>query len=161
MDRLMRRVGVGLVTVAIATIATVLLAGGVSATPSNLLTSVILSTGQTVNTTGVGISVPAGTDVVTSQNTFLAGGSSGWHSHPGVAVVTVQSGEITLYIERVTGGPCWKRTFTAGQTFLEWPKNMQDGVAAVDTVAFVTFFNVPHGGSARIDRDDPGNCPTG
>jgi hypothetical protein len=25
-------------------------------------------------------------------------------------------------------------------------------------VVAVTFFNVPHGGSSRIDQTDPGNC---
>jgi hypothetical protein len=159
MDRSMRRIGIGLVIAAVATTATVLLAGGVSATPANMYTSVVLSTGQTIYKTG--IAVPEGTDVVTSQNTFLPGGSSGWHSHPGATVVTVASGAVTLYVERVTGGRCWSRTFTAGQTFYEWPRNMQDAVASVDTVVIATFFNVPHGGSARIDRDDPGNCPTG
>ena len=26
-------------------------------------------------------------------------------------------------------------------------------------VVAATFFNVPHGGSSRIDQADPGNCP--
>jgi hypothetical protein len=29
----------------------------------------------------------------------------------------------------------------------------------VPAVLAVTFFNVPHGGSNRIERTDPGNCP--
>lgn len=156
MDRLRKRIGIGLIATSVAIITTVLLAGGVSATPPSGLTSLVLSTGLTAYKTN--LAVPPGTDVVTAQNTFMAGGFSGWHSHPGATVVTVVSGEITIFTEAVGGGACTSHTYTAGQTFYEWPKNMQNGVASVDTVVIATFFNVPHGGSARIDRDDPGNC---
>jgi hypothetical protein len=45
--------------------------------------------------------------------------------------------------------------------YLERPGNEQTAVnhGSVPAVLAVTFFNVPHGGSARIERTDPGNCP--
>jgi quercetin dioxygenase-like cupin family protein len=108
---------------------------------------------------GLVVIVP-GTDVVTAQNTVAVGGASGWHSHPGMVVIAVQSGQITLHVERVGGGPCLTQTYSAGQVFYELPWNEQDGVndGTTDTVLAVTFFNVPHGGSPRIDRDPPTNC---
>ena len=102
-----------------------------------------------------------GTDVVVAKNTFDPGGSSGWHSHPGPVVGIVQTGELTLYREPVGGGDCRVRTFEAGHVFFERPAYMYNGVntGTVTTVAGVTYFDVPHGGSARIDRPDPGDCP--
>ncbi len=52
-------------------------------------------------------------------------------------------------------------TYTAGQVFLERPNDEENVVntGGVPTQAGVTFFNVPHGESAFIDRHDPGDCP--
>jgi quercetin dioxygenase-like cupin family protein len=102
-----------------------------------------------------------GNDVVTAQNTVAPGGFSGWHSHPGTTVVVVQSGGVTLFSEAVKGGKCSVHTYTAGQVFIEQPKDEQNAVnnGTVPAVVAVTFFNVPHGGGNRIERTDPGNCP--
>jgi quercetin dioxygenase-like cupin family protein len=87
-------------------------------------------------------------------------GFSGWHSHPGTTVVAVQSGQITLFSEPIAGGKCRVHTYTAGQLFLEHPRNEYNAVntGAEPEVSAVTFFNVPHGGPSRIDQADPGNC---
>ena len=102
-----------------------------------------------------------GEDVVTAQNQSDPGGYSGWHSHPGTAVIVLHSGQVTLYSEPVGGGRCRVHTYTAGQVFLEQPDNEENAVntGTVSTSAAVTFFNVPHGGSTFIDRPDPGDCP--
>ena len=154
-----RKVSIGLIFGGLATLIAVATAWPGSATPPVGVTSVVIGTGQVTNSAT--IKVGSGTDVVTVQNTFALGGSSGWHSHPGPTVVTIVSGQLTLYSENASGGACHVRTFTAGQTFYEWPKNAQNGVNSgdTDTVAAVTFFNVPHGAPARIDMPDPGNCP--
>jgi len=87
-------------------------------------------------------------------------GFSGWHSHPGITVVAVQSGQITLFSERIAGGKCRVRTFAAGQVFLEHPSIKYNAVntSSAPYVIAVTFFNVPHLGLSRIDQSDPGNC---
>jgi quercetin dioxygenase-like cupin family protein len=54
-------------------------------------------------------------DVATVHVTFQPGGGTGWHVHPGPALVTVKTGQLTLH--RAKG--CTTRTFAAGQTFLE------------------------------------------
>lgn len=157
--RRMKLVGLGMVIASVVMTTAVLSSGMVLATPPVGAVTVLLAQGQN----GYSRTIPsqAGTDVVTVQNTFPPAGSSGWHSHPGVAVVVVASGEITLNREPIGGGPCQVLTFTAGQTFFEWASFMQNGVnnGSVDAVVYVTFFNVPHAGSARIDQPDPMNCP--
>jgi hypothetical protein len=46
------------------------------------------------------------------------------------------------------------------QLFLEHPRNEYNAVntGAEPAVVAVTFFNVPHGGSSRIEQTNPGNC---
>jgi quercetin dioxygenase-like cupin family protein len=129
-------------------------------TPSGF-TSVTIGRGQSDHS--FGIHQRKSNDVVTSQNTLAPGGFSGWHSHPGTSVLVIQSGQLTLFSEPVAGGKCRVHTYTAGQVFLEQPKNEQNAIntGAVPTVLAVTFLNVPHGGSARIERTNPGNCPPG
>lgn len=42
------------------------------------------------------------------------GGYTGWHSHPGLLLVTVKEGAVEFYDKN-----CVKRTYTAGQSFSE------------------------------------------
>ena len=89
------------------------------------------------------------------------GGFSGWHSHPGITVVVVASGEVTISREKVTGGKCRVQTYKTGDVFVEFPgdENQANNYGTVPVVVAVTFFNVPHLGSTRIDRTAPLNCP--
>jgi quercetin dioxygenase-like cupin family protein len=132
-----------------------------SADPGSGFTSVLIGRGQTDQS--FKIHQRKANDVVTAQNTLAPGGFSGWHSHPGTVVLVVQSGEFTLFSERVKGGKCTVHTYSAGQVYLEQPGDEENAVnhGTVPAVLAVTFFNVPHGGSNRIERTDPGNCPPG
>jgi quercetin dioxygenase-like cupin family protein len=158
MQRLKRKLSYTFVAVLAIAMAMTTAGSGV-ATPPVDATSVLL--GQGVVSSTDQIRSQAGTDVVVAKNTFAPKGSSGWHSHPGIAVVVVRKGEITLAKEPIGGGPCRVHTYHAGQTFLERPDNLQNGTNRGDhkTVVIVTFFRVPHGGSARIDQPAPRNCP--
>jgi quercetin dioxygenase-like cupin family protein len=150
------------VAVAVAAIAVVVFASGIGLATSPVnATSELLAQGLVHDFTRE-LRAPEGTDVVTAKNTFDPGGYSGWHSHPGGVVGVVQTGELTLYREPVGGGDCRSHTYQAGDVFFERAANMYNGVntGSVTAVAVVTFFNVPHGGSARIDRPDPGDCPS-
>jgi quercetin dioxygenase-like cupin family protein len=100
-----------------------------------------------------------GADIVVAKITVLPGGSSGWHSHPGGAIVVVQSGEVTLYTS--VGNHCDVTVYTQGQSFVERPGEVNQAVNAGSApyVLFVTFPGVPVGGSARIDQPNPGTCP--
>lgn len=98
-------------------------------------------------------------DIVVAENSFAPGGYSGWHSHPGKVVLAVQRGAITLY--RGDDPKCDGRTFHAGQVFIERPGVVYNGRNESTTTAAivnVTYFNVPAGGSPRIDEPQPKNC---
>jgi quercetin dioxygenase-like cupin family protein len=130
-----------------------------SGSPGSGFTSVLIARGQSHHVFAV--VQHKRKDIVTAQNNVDPGGSTGWHSHPGLAVITVQAGQVTLYSEPVGGGKCRAHTYSAGQVFLERPNDEENAVntGGVPEVAGVTFFNVPHGGPAFIDRPDPGDCP--
>jgi quercetin dioxygenase-like cupin family protein len=81
-------------------------------------------------------------------------GTSGWHSHPGVVLVTVASGTVTFYT-----ADCSFNTYPAGASFVE--SNGATGLArnesaSTPAVVYVTYI-VPAGAPAlRIDQSNPG-----
>jgi quercetin dioxygenase-like cupin family protein len=100
-------------------------------------------------------------DIVVTENSFAPGGYSGWHSHPGKVVIAVQRGEITIY--RGSDPKCAGTTYASGDVFVERPSDVYNGVNESATIAAVvnaTYFNVPVGGSVRIDQPKPPNCPS-
>ena len=111
------------------------------------------------NTSDGTIPLQAGTDVAMAQITVTPGGSSGWHSHPGGAIVVVQQGSLTVYAS--VGSKCETTTYTAGQAFVERPGEVNQVIntGTIPYVLFVTFPRVPQGASARTDEPDPGTCP--
>jgi quercetin dioxygenase-like cupin family protein len=134
-----------------------LYSGTVLATPPSGLTNVPLARGTDVSDGTIPFQV--GTDVVMAQITVIPGGSSGWHSHPGGAIVVIKEGVLTVH--RSVGNQCQTTTYSAGQAFIERPGEVDDVVntGTVPYILFVTFPRVPQGGSARIDKPDPGTCP--
>ncbi len=128
-----------------------------AATPPSGLVNVPLARGT--NTSDGTIPLQVGTDVAMAQITVEPGGSSGWHGHPGGAIIVVKTGTLTVY--RSIGSKCQATTYSAGQAFIERPGEVDDVVntGTVPYVLFVTFPRVPQGDSARIDEPDPGNCP--
>jgi quercetin dioxygenase-like cupin family protein len=95
------------------------------------------------------------TDVAMQTITSPPGGSSGWHSHPGLALVAVQSGTVTFYDE-----DCNTTEYGAGQAFVEAgdaPQLVRNNTTS-DAVLYVTFI-VPKGAtSLRIDKPQPADC---
>jgi len=94
-------------------------------------------------------------DVAMATVTIDPLGHSGWHSHPGVVLVTVTSGTVTFY-----QADCSFNVYPAGSTFVE--SNGATGLArnesaTVPAVVYVTYV-VPVGAALRIDQPDPG-CP--
>jgi quercetin dioxygenase-like cupin family protein len=132
--------------------------GGIGlATPPSGLTNVPLARGTNVSDGTIPLQV--GTDVAMTQITVVPGGSSGWHSHPGGAIIIVKEGELTVY--RAIGSQCEISTYSAGQAFVERPGEVDQVIntGTVPYVLYVTFPRVPQGDSARIDEPDPGTCP--
>jgi quercetin dioxygenase-like cupin family protein len=127
------------------------------ATPPSALTNTLLARGT--DTSHGTIPLKFGTDVVMTQITVDPGGSAGWHSHPGGAIVVVQQGSLTVYSP--VGHKCQTTTYSAGQAFIERPGEVDNvlNTGTIPYVLYVTFPRVPQGGSARIDQPDPGTCP--
>jgi quercetin dioxygenase-like cupin family protein len=132
-------------------------AGSVLATPPSGLVNVPLARGTNVSDGTIPLQV--GRDVAMAQITVQPGGSSGWHSHPGGAIVVLKTGTLTVY--ESVGSRCEVSTYSAGQAFVERPGEVDQVVntGTVPYVLFVTFPRVPQGDSARIDEPNPGNCP--
>lgn len=104
---------------------------------------------------GIKLKTDENTDVAVQKITFQAGGSSGWHSHPGVVLVTIASGTFEHF-----HGDCAATTYTAGQAFMEsgdTPGLLRNGGATAGDV-YVTYL-APHGVALRNDQPNPG-CPT-
>jgi quercetin dioxygenase-like cupin family protein len=152
-----RLVRLSLVSVGLAGVVTAAIVAPALATPPSGLTNIPLARGTDVSHGS--LRLRAGTDVVVAQITVTPGGSSGWHSHPGGAIIVVQQGTLKVY--RAAGRHCRTETYTAGQAFIERPGEVDQVVnpGTVPYTLFVTFPGVPVGGSPRTDEPDPGTCP--
>jgi hypothetical protein len=99
-------------------------------------------------------------ETVMQQIIIGPGGSTGWHSHPGPAVVLIKSGELTVYSS--DDPTCTGRTYSAGQAFIEHGQGLVQFAGNLspsqNVEVWVTYFDVPPGGPFRIDAANPGNC---
>jgi quercetin dioxygenase-like cupin family protein len=97
-------------------------------------------------------------DVYTVQFTIAPGGDTGWHSHPGVTLITVLSGETTEY--HGDDPNCTPLVHQPGTGFTVEPNDVyvlrNEGTTDLE---FFALFLVPSGEAFRIDNPDPGNCP--
>lgn len=138
--------------------------------PSGILSGPILARGDFTaatdvkfkisSATGTEVSNVAGAGEVVMQRIELApSGSTGWHTHPGPAVVIIQSG--SLVIESEHDGSCQSTTFAAGQSFVDAGQGHvhlgRNPSTTVNTVVFVTYFDVGAAGP-RLNADAPGAC---
>jgi quercetin dioxygenase-like cupin family protein len=97
-------------------------------------------------------------DLYVQSNAWDAGGSTGWHSHPGHSLIVVTQGTITDY--EAADKNCTPHVYTAGQSFVDKGgphahiiRNETSSPAAAIAVQLI-----PAKQSRRIDVDDPGNC---
>jgi quercetin dioxygenase-like cupin family protein len=99
-------------------------------------------------------------ETVMQQIVIGPGGHTGWHSHPGPAVVLVKAGELTLYSS--DDPTCTGRTYPAGQAFVDSGQGhvhiARNLSQTQNTELLVTYFDVPVGGMFRIDAPNPGIC---
>jgi quercetin dioxygenase-like cupin family protein len=93
------------------------------------------------------------------QITDAPGASSGWLSHPGGAIIIVKQGTPTIH--RAIGSQCQTTTYSAGQAFIERPREVDLAVnnGTIPYVLLVTFPRLAQGESPRTDEPDPGTCP--
>jgi hypothetical protein len=105
------------------------------------------------------IHVPHAQDTVMQQIVIASGGHTGWHSHPGPAIALVKSGELTLYSG--DDPTCTGHPFGMGQGFVDSGQghvHIARNLTTQPTEVWVTYLDVPPGGSVRIDVPNPGNC---
>jgi quercetin dioxygenase-like cupin family protein len=135
-------VTVALATPAIGTLTATLFARGTLTSPVR------------ANADGVMLRTGHSTDHVVQTITFGPNSSSGWHRHPGVVLVTVQSGTTVHYDSN-----CKPETIGAGQTFWESGQHatLLRNETDHDAVVYVTYI-LPTGAPLRIDMPNPG-CP--
>ena len=97
-------------------------------------------------------------DIVTTQATILAGGYTGWHSHPGPVFVTVTQGTLTIY----NAPKCRPQVYTAGEGYVEEASvvHLVRNEGSVDA-KFTATFIIPVAAARRIDESQPTgtNCP--
>lgn len=82
-----------------------------------------------------------------------------WHTHPGAAIVTIQSGSLSLYDG--DDPTCTATIYGPNQAFVDSGHghvHTARNEGLVDTDLTVLFLNVPVGGSRLIPVDNPGNC---
>jgi len=106
------------------------------------------------------IHAPELLETVLQQIIIGPGGSTGWHSHPGPVVVLIKAGELTFYSSE--DPTCTPRIYLAGEAFVDSGQghvHLARNLNATENVeVWVTYFDVPPGGSPRLDAADPGNC---
>lgn len=91
-------------------------------------------------------------DVVVQHFVLSPGGQSGWHLHPGPAIITVISGELTLHQAR----DCSKTTYTAGQVAVEEIGTIHrvSNTTTSPLDFWVTFLDVPVGSPQRSEAEN-------
>ena len=103
--------------------------------------------------------VKGDTDVYVTRYTFVPGGHTGWHTHPGPSLVTVISGELTVY--EGDDPTCTPTIYGAGETFTDVGCGDVHLVRneGTETAMDVAVQIVPAGAPRRIEADQPANCP--
>ena len=139
-----------------------IVAGTVLATPSIMFVGTPLARGTTsesvhFNTGEVKFQTKGPVLLATNTVTIQPGGSSGWHFHPGVTLVSVAAGTVVRY-----DAHCMATVFNTGDAFIEagnHPLNVRnEGTEpAVNIVTFIVPAGTTNPG-LRIDAPNPG-CP--
>ena len=150
----------------IATFATVALgshASNLFGIPPDTATFVTGDLDETVqwNSDRVKFQTKGPTDVRVQRIVVGAGGFSGWHHHPGIVIVAVQSGDLTF-----THSDCSSTTYgpgqAAGDVFVEGGDEPGQASSATGATLYVTFI-APSADPFvfRIDDHDfqPPSCP--
>jgi quercetin dioxygenase-like cupin family protein len=101
----------------------------------------------------VEIKTKGSSDVYIVHNRIVPGGSTGWHSHPGISFVNVKSGVVSEYHE---DDPTTPHVYIAGQGFTEEAGAVHNMVNEGSTdLELVAFQIIPAGAMRRIDKPAP------
>jgi len=104
------------------------------------------------------MNVKGDSDLYVVRNTWPVGAHSGWHTHPGPSLITVLSGELTVY--DADDPMCTPTVYHAGESFTDIGCGDVHLVRNEGTVCAVNIVVqiVPAGQPRRIDAEQPANC---
>jgi len=99
-------------------------------------------------------------DLYVVDNKIAAGGTTGWHSHPGPSLILIVAGTVTNYMG--DDPTCTPHVYTAGMGFVD-PGGADVHILRNETSAQAETIAVqllPKGAQRKIDvTPAPGNCP--
>jgi len=122
-------------------------------TPAAHVEGAALPNGVRVNADGVKFETRRRADVSVLTLTLEPGGTTGWHSHAGLAIIAVAKGTGKLY-----SSDCRSKTYRAGKAFVEAgddPPTLFRNESSRPVVLTVSFV-APRGAAIIEDRPDPG-----
>jgi len=138
----------------------ILTAGGTTialANPGSFVTTTILGHRATLSDTvklnqnRIKFQTKVATDVQVQTLTFLPHGTSGWHLHPGVVIVVVESGHVTTH-----DANCETRTYGPHQSFVEsGSAHMVSNESQTDSAVVFATLVVPVGSPFRVEASAP------
>lgn len=107
-----------------------------------------------IEPSGVDLETEEPVEVTTFTLTLDPGGFTGWHTHPGILIATVQSGAVV----RDVG--CQARTYSAGEAFVEHGDQPTGQVrnASVTAPAAFSVTHIATPGVPRRTETDPPIC---
>lgn len=97
---------------------------------------------------------PDGADVFVQHVRLGANVATGWHTHPGPAIVTIVTGALTY--EDAGPNACRQRTYTAGNGFVD-PGfgHVHRAIAGAGGVDFYVTYILPAGSASHVIAADP------
>jgi quercetin dioxygenase-like cupin family protein len=132
---------------------------GFGFTPVNFVPKADLNQTVHLNSDRVKFQTKDPTDVRVQQVTYLAGGRSGWHHHPGFVLAAVQSGQLTVWDSN-----CQAKTYGPGlpdgAVFVEYGDSPLQVGNTGETSAVVYAAYVAPNAEPPVFRieDDPPAC---
>jgi len=97
-------------------------------------------------------------DLYVQSNVWVAGGTTGWHTHPGHSLITVTAGTVTAY--EGNEPTCTPKVYTVGMTFVDEGGDhvhviRNEGAVEARTI---TVQLLPAGATRRIDASANPAC---
>src|SRR3982074_1131471 len=130
---------------------------GKATEPAGVVSNVELAKGRTISALKESIKVGAEWTVLLEDNgqsemyfqdlIVGPGGYTGWHSHPGLLMITMKEGSVDFYNK-----DCLKNTYTAGQSFTEGAEPHALVNTASANARLLIAYIVKAGESRRIER---------
>jgi quercetin dioxygenase-like cupin family protein len=131
----------------------VLATSPVGQTASNLIVGTLTSI-SVINTDRIKFQTKGDVDVAMFTVTYDPAGTSGWHTHPGVVLVTVKTGAVLRQI-----GCADPIQYNPGDTFVEsdeQPAGRVSNASATDPAVLQVTQVFPQGSPRRVEAADPG-----